>query len=371
MKASWDSISRFFDSRAPTQSACVSNQYLLAAERTHRLNKIKIPKWVQIALSLGITAVILLILFNMVEWDSFLTALNHLHMRIVVIVIGIFTVTFFVQAFKYWCFVSHAPIWPTLSAYMSSNFLFNTPGGGVTGFAALLFLLKDWLNPIQASSALLLDMFTKIVALLVLVPIGMFMATVSLPPGLYVVVPLPAVLIVFLLSLLAYPKSSQWIIRTLNRWRKTKWGQHTLFQKIMDVVVGLCESSRVFHEKKPTIFLHLGLGLFVELILASGYFAIAREISIDIPVQNWIWIHCLARIFSVIPITFGGLGTRETAFMLMRRWIDIPSGQIMTLSLLYSTLYIVSSALNGILFFWIRPKSAKGEHDHKPSSPAL
>lgn len=322
------------------------------------MKKIKFPKWAQIVFSLGITAAILILLFHMVDWNNFLTALRDLRIHTVIIIAGIFTAAFFIQAFKYWCFVSKVPIWPTMSAYMSSNFLFNTPGGGVTGLAALVFLLKERLDPVSVSSALLLDMFTKTVAILVLMPIGMFIATVPLPLGMYIGVILLAAVLVFLLSLLVHPKSSQGIIHTVNRWRDTKLGQYSLFQKGIDVLVDLCESSHIFHEKRRILFLHLGLGMLIEVVLASAYFAIAHEISIDIPAQNWIWIHGLARIFSVIPVTFGGLGTREAAFMLMRQWIDIPSGQIMTLSLLYSAMYILSSAVHGILFFWIRPKQA-------------
>ncbi len=316
--------------------------------------------WWQIPASILFTSAILYFLFQMIDWNSFLSALRALRIQTLVIVFIVFFASLVIQGIKYWFFVRpKASLRASICAYGPGNFLTNMPAGIVAGPTVHVMLLRPWINPVVSVSTLFLDMFTKVITLFLFMVIGVFSSTVALPMWMYIGVISVSIALIALLFLLIYPKSSNWLLRTTQKLNHTKIGKYTITKKFVEAIEQLCESSRLFQSNHNLVWVHLFLGLLIEFMLALPYMILAREVGIALPLQNWIWIHCAVRIFCMLPLTVGGLGAREAALLLINRWLGIPSGQVMTLSLLYSVMFILSLALGSAILFLMRPRKAK------------
>lgn len=317
----------------------------------------KFPKWLQILLSVLVSGGILLYVSTLVDWDSFLLAAQDLRWRTVILLPLVFLASILVQAVKYWFFMPEVPLWAMIRAYVATNFFFNMPMGAVTGPAFLIVSLKDYADPVKIGSTLLIDMFSKLIAMLCLFAPAVLLSDYG--PPLWVSVAISAALLAcsLLFSLLLIPKSNNFLRRKIKKLSAGRWKEKAWMQKLVEAVNQLCNAGSLFYEQKRNIFLHLVLGMLAEALMAVPYMIIAREISIDIAWQNWLWIHCIVRVFCMIPFTVGGLGAREGALLIVAHWIGIASGSIMTLSLLYSVSNILSLTLLALVFFWMTPKS--------------
>lgn len=316
--------------------------------------------WWQIPVSILFTAIILLLLFQMIDWNNFFLALNDLQLYMFIVVALIFIAALIIQGFKYWFFVRpKAPLHATICAYGPGNFLTNMPAGIVIGPAIHIMLLRPWIPAVVSASTLFLDMFTKVITLFLFMLIGVCVSTVPLPIWMYIGVVLVALFLIALLILLIYPKTSDFLLHLTEKLNNTKIGRFTATQKLIEGVEQLCLSSRVFQTNHRMIWLHLGLGLLIEATLALPYVIIAKGINIHLPIQNWIWIHCAVRIFCMLPLTVGGLGAREASLLIINQLIHVPSGQLIMLSLVYSVVFILASALGAAVLFLVRPRKSR------------
>lgn len=316
--------------------------------------------WWQIPVSILFTAIILILLFQMIDWDNFFIVLNDLQLYMFIIVAATFIIALVLQGFKYWFFVRpDAPLNAAICAYGPGNFLTNMPAGIVIGPAIHIMLLRPWVSAVFSASTLFLDMFTKVITLFLFMLIGICVSTIALPVWMYVIVILATIFLIGLLILLVYPKTSDFLLHLTAKLNNTKIGHYTITKKIIEGIEQLCVSSRVFQTNHRMIWLHLFLGLFIEATLALPYLIIAKGINIDLPLQNWIWIHCAVRICCMLPLTVGGLGAREAALLLINRLLGIPSGQLIMLSLVYSVVFILATALGAAVLFLIHPRKSK------------
>ena len=322
----------------------------------------KIPKWLKILLPVLVSGGILLYVSTLVDWNGFLEAVKDLTWYSIAAVPILFLLSLLVQAYKYWLFIRKAPLWPVMSGYASTAFFFNMPMGAVTGPASLILILKRYAGPIKLGSSFILDNYTKIMSMLMVLLLGV--AVSNFGPPIWVLVLFAVILLAGLLlfALLIFPKGNQFLAGKSQKMREGKWKEKLWMQKTAEGIEQMCKAGALFHDRKRNILVHFALGMVSEIFLAFPYMVIAKAINLDIPVQNWLWIHSIIRVFCMIPLTVGGLGAREGAMMLVRQWTGMPSGPSMTLSLLYSVMSILSWAILSAVFFWLMPRrSPQGE----------
>lgn len=314
-------------------------------------------KWFQVIASIVFTVVLLAIVFSGLDWNSFRGALRDLRLSTTIIVFGIFIASMLIQGFKYWLFLpAKTPWFAGLCGYIPGNFLTNTPMGIVTGPTVTMMVLRPWVDPIVSGSAIFLDMYTKVITLVLFMLLSALVATEAFSLWIILLLIGVSLLLMGLLLIASNERSSKRLAYWLNGLRKKKFGKNKVVTTVIDVLQQLLEAASVFRKKKRMILVHLVLGLIIEFSMALPYYVIARQLEMIVPWQNWLWVHCVVRIASMLPFTVGGLGAREATLMVMKDWIGGESGPIMTLALLYSITFIASSALMGIIFFLIRPK---------------
>lgn len=102
----------------------------------------------------------------------------------------------------------------------------------------------------------------------------------------------------------------------------------------------------------PIAFSALGIVniLAIVALLASAF---SVEIALSTIAAFW----PIAMVFGMVPITVGGVGTRDAAFLLLleRVGLSVESNQILQLTLSYSLVTVILPAFVGLLILGLRP----------------
>ena len=104
----------------------------------------------------------------------------------------------------------------------------------------------------------------------------------------------------------------------------------------------------------PGVFLaaQLQAVLFQLLVTASNYLA-ALAVGVDIPLIALTWIVALVSLVHMAPISFGGLGVREGAYVFLLHQYGVPLANGLTLSLAVFALIFLQGVIGGIIEFLI------------------
>ncbi|OGZ08792.1 MAG: hypothetical protein A3D65_03275 [Candidatus Lloydbacteria bacterium RIFCSPHIGHO2_02_FULL_50_13] len=91
------------------------------------------------------------------------------------------------------------------------------------------------------------------------------------------------------------------------------------------------------------------LGALFQLSAIAITVILANSIGIDIPVLDWLWIFGLVSVAVLVPITVGGLGVREGAFVSLLGFFAVVPLHALALSFSLFTLQAVVAIVGGIL----------------------
>ncbi len=101
------------------------------------------------------------------------------------------------------------------------------------------------------------------------------------------------------------------------------------------------------------------------LQMTAATFILFSLAGLDCPVQSYMFLFLVSSIASAIPITLGGIGAREMAFVIGSAYLGTDEATAVSLSVLFYAVSLVSS-IPGITFV-IKPKLVEGRKEHKGS----
>lgn len=120
---------------------------------------------------------------------------------------------------------------------------------------------------------------------------------------------------------------------------------------------------RDFPRFKAVIIPYL-LGIITWVIVFSQEFLIAQGLHLDIPYLSFIILFPIANVAGFIPITFGGLGTREfTAIMIFTTLFTVSAEQILVLSLVGFCITDIFLAFLGFVLSLTETRAKKSLQD--------
>lgn len=108
------------------------------------------------------------------------------------------------------------------------------------------------------------------------------------------------------------------------------------------------------------------LSLVVQALGIISAFVIARGLSLDISLLTFCLFLPLIILISMIPLSISGIGVREGAFVYLLGSLGYPTGQLITLSLLWFISIVAASAYG--LFSYLRYRSRYGSEPESPGS---
>lgn len=104
---------------------------------------------------------------------------------------------------------------------------------------------------------------------------------------------------------------------------------------------------------KPIVLLgSFFLGVAYQLVHISILIFLSHRFGFSISLYDWMWIFMGVSLAVLLPISLGGLGVREGAFVSLLHYFGIASSAALALSLTIFFLQIVAALLGGIFDIW-------------------
>ncbi len=101
---------------------------------------------------------------------------------------------------------------------------------------------------------------------------------------------------------------------------------------------------------KDIIIKILLLSFIVQAGVIIGYYILARNLGIEVSLAYFFFFIPIATVITMLPISLGGLGIREGAFVYLFTMVGATKGQALSLSLIWYAVMVVVSMIGGVAF---------------------
>jgi len=100
---------------------------------------------------------------------------------------------------------------------------------------------------------------------------------------------------------------------------------------------------------------------FILSLVASGAsifvsYCLSLSLAWDIPFTLFLFVMPIITILTMIPVTFGGIGLRESAFFLVFSQVGVTGPSAVSLALLWYSINLISGAVGGVCYALYRTK---------------
>lgn len=106
------------------------------------------------------------------------------------------------------------------------------------------------------------------------------------------------------------------------------------------------------------------LGMLYQLLCIAVILIVAPTFGIDIHPAEWLWIFAVVTLAVLVPLSVGGLGIREGAFVAVLGLMQVPSASALALSLTIFASQLATALLGGLIEFagfWERRQQPRPE----------
>ncbi|MEM9721802.1 MAG: lysylphosphatidylglycerol synthase transmembrane domain-containing protein [Bacteroidota bacterium] len=118
--------------------------------------------------------------------------------------------------------------------------------------------------------------------------------------------------------------------------------------------------KRFFPRFVSTLLPSHGWSLLVQILQVGSVYAIYTALGVEESWLSYVFIFLLSSVVSVLPLTIGGIGSREVVFLLGAEWLSLNQDTAVTISLIFYVLTALTS-LGGVYFTWYPLRSGKIE----------
>ncbi len=215
--------------------------------------------------------------------------------------------------------------------------------GGITpgrlGTFIRVFYLKDKIKKHfgACSSSIVIDKVLDFMSICLFAVIGSFLLLNEIS-GLFTLAFTFFVLLVGLFIFFLNKKRSRFILRLV--WK------FFIQKRFKRVAIVTFDSFYGNMPKIKTIFIPFLIAIISLALAFTTTYIVGRALNITMPYILFITILSLATLVSLVPITIGGLGTREAALITLFSIFNIPAADVVTMSIVAS---IISTIVPGIL----------------------
>ncbi|MFH1655846.1 MAG: lysylphosphatidylglycerol synthase transmembrane domain-containing protein [Candidatus Omnitrophota bacterium] len=135
-----------------------------------------------------------------------------------------------------------------------------------------------------------------------------------------------------------------------------------IFHKIKTVQNGLIrfnEAMSFFRSKSQikTLMLGLSLGFLIQLIVVILFYFVAMSLRLDIKIIYFFIFIPIVSAISMIPLTIGGLGLRDTSAVFFFTRVGLSASGAFALSLIGFLFIMLAGVIGGIVYvFTLRPR---------------
>ncbi len=114
-------------------------------------------------------------------------------------------------------------------------------------------------------------------------------------------------------------------------------------------------NKRFFSYTLPIFWKSFGYSTLVQLTQLICIFCILESLSINGSTIEYLFVFLISSIVSVIPLTIGGIGSREVTFLYGAKWLGLDASTSISISFIFFLITALIS-LFGILYHFKKPK---------------
>ena len=112
---------------------------------------------------------------------------------------------------------------------------------------------------------------------------------------------------------------------------------------------------KFFSYTLPIFWKSLGYSALVQLAQLVCVLCILESLSISLDVVEYLFVFLISSIVSVIPLTIGGIGSREVTFLYGAKWLGLDASTSIGISFTFFLITALISLL-GIVYHFRKPK---------------
>ncbi|WP_394749813.1 lysylphosphatidylglycerol synthase transmembrane domain-containing protein [Spongiimicrobium salis] len=123
---------------------------------------------------------------------------------------------------------------------------------------------------------------------------------------------------------------------------------------VLGIIVFWFLNKRFFGYVLPIFWKSFGYSALVQLAQLVSVFCILKALHIELYTLAYLFIFLISSIVAVLPLTFGGIGSRELTFFYGAAWLDLEENTAISISLVFFLITALVS-LFGIVYHMKKP----------------
>jgi uncharacterized protein (TIRG00374 family) len=260
--------------------------------------------------------------------------------------LAIVAVEMVVASLKWWVFVPGERLSRILQLTLIGIFYSIVLPGQVAGEAVKAYKLGAGRGDAEEIAAsVVVDKVNGLIGLLALGIAGAFLSTLAFPKSLLISFGVVLAVGVAALQAIRLPVFQQ-SVAAVNRRVGARWSR-------WDAVASRLErflAAWTRYAGRPRLMLaSVALGVVFHTLAITVMAILAPTFGIDIPFVEWLWIFAIVSTAVLIPLSVGGLGVREGAFVAVLGVLKVPSSNALALSLTIFASQLATALVGGLL----------------------
>ncbi|MDF0706401.1 lysylphosphatidylglycerol synthase transmembrane domain-containing protein [Flagellimonas okinawensis] len=123
----------------------------------------------------------------------------------------------------------------------------------------------------------------------------------------------------------------------------------------LSVVVFWFVNKMFFATTLPVFWKSVGFSALVQLTQLVCVIFILKSLSVDLDTIEYLFVFLVSSIVSVIPLTIGGIGSREVTFLYGAKWLGLDESTSIGISFTFFLITALTS-LFGVIYHFKKPK---------------
>jgi uncharacterized protein (TIRG00374 family) len=296
----------------------------------------------KLAFSIGLLAWLLL----RSDLGQVVASIQRLSAGTVAIVLVIVAVEMGVAALKWWLFVPGERLLRIFQLTLIGVFYGIVLPGQVAGEAVKAYRLgAGHANAERVAASVVVDKVNGLIGLLLLGIVGAFLSQRDFPHSL--LLSFSAALAVGVAALYAIRlRLFQRSVEALNRKVGARWTAWTPIAARVELFF----AAWTRYAGRPGLMLaSIGLGMVFQLLAITVMQILAPTFGIELAFVEWMWIFAIVSMAVLLPLSVGGLGVREGAFVAVLGLMKVPSSSALALSLTIFATQLTTALVGGLL----------------------
>jgi glycosyltransferase 2 family protein len=317
--------------------------------------------WLKALVRIGVSTAIILLLLWKVSPSEVLSSLTRIHLSFIPLAWAYYLGCLSLSAYRWQLFLNvkqiKVPLRKLISLYFVGMFLNHFMPGAVGGDVVKVYYLYRYTGQGKYSViSVFLERLTGLIGLSLISVAALWLVASQLrsPMVLAAVWGTAIFLLLATLALFCRPLVEA-ILRFLRRLSGRSLGEG---------ITQWYDALASYKDHPKTLCAAILLSVVLHLLLAGYYAMTASAMGIDVKVVHFVIFLPLVTLVTMVPISVGGLGIRESLMIVLFREVGVSAADILSICLTVHVLSMLLSLWGGFTLLVDRPQPAPVAPDH-------